>query len=144
MQMVTRFPGGARVDTEYGPYVVRTDQPRQAGGEGNAPTPFATFLASIGACAGTYVLAFCRKRALPTDGIQIVQTMDSDRTTGMITGVHLAIQVPSEFPEKYRNALIHAVEQCTVKRHLEATPALAITTQVEVSQEGAAYETHPY
>ena len=75
MQMVTRFPGGARVDTEFGPYVVRTDQPPQAGGEGSAPTPFATFLATFGACAGAYVLAFCRKRGLPTDDIRIVETI---------------------------------------------------------------------
>lgn len=133
MQMVTRFPGGARVDTAFGPYVVRTDQAPQAGGEGSAPTPFATFLASIGACAGTYVLAFCRKRALPTNQIQIVQTIDSDRTTGMVTAIHLAIQVPPDFPDKYHDALIRAVEQCTVKRHLEAVPVLAIMAQVEVS-----------
>lgn len=133
MRMVTRFPGGTRVDTEFGPYVVRTDQPPQAGGQGLAPTPFATFLASIGACAGAYVLAFCRKRGLSTDGIQIMQTMDSGTGTGLVTAIHLAIQVPAEFPEKYRDPLIRAVEQCAVKRHLEATPVLAIETRVEVA-----------
>src|SRR5689334_21566360 len=118
MQMLTRFPGGARVDTEFGPYVVRTDQPPKAGGEGTAPTPFAMFLASIGACAGSHVLAFCRKRELPTDAIQILQTMETDPATGMVTEIQLHIQVPVEFPEKYRAALVRAAEQCTVRRHL--------------------------
>lgn len=132
MQMVTSFPGGARVDTAFGPWVVRTDQPPQAGGEGSVPTPFATFLASIGACAGAYVLAFCRKRDLATDGIQILQTMHGDRATGMVTTVDLAIHLPPGFPEKYREPLVRAAEQCTIKKHLDSPPLIVISTAVDV------------
>ena len=131
MQMVTRFTGGARVDVAFGPFVVRTDQPPHAGGEASAPTPFATFLASIGACAGIYVLGFCRARGLSAEGIEIVQTMDADRATGMVTAIHLAIHVPAAFPEKYHGALIRAAEQCTIKKHLEAPPRFEITTQAD-------------
>jgi len=73
MEMEITFPGGARVDATFGPYIVRTDQPPQAGGEGSAPTPFATFLASLATCAGIYVLEFCRQRGLPTAGIRLIQ-----------------------------------------------------------------------
>jgi hypothetical protein len=48
MEMEITFPGGARVDASFGPYVVQTDQPSAGGGEGSAPTPFAVFLASLG------------------------------------------------------------------------------------------------
>ena len=58
MEMVIDFPGGKRVDAHFGPFTVMTDQPPQGGGMGSAPTPFATFLASIGTCAGIYVLGF--------------------------------------------------------------------------------------
>ena len=136
MQMVTRFSGDARVDVAFGPFVVRTDQPPHAGGEGSAPTPFATFLASIGACAGTYVLAFCRARGLSTEGIEIVQTMDTDRARGMVTAIHLDIQVPAGFPEKYHEALIRSAEQCTIKRHLDSPPRIEITTQAGVRAAG--------
>jgi putative redox protein len=132
MQMVTRFSGGARVDVEFGPFVVRTDQPPHAGGEASAPTPFATFLASIGACVGTYVQAFCEARHLPTEGIRIVQTMDVDRTTGMVASIHLDIHVPAGFPEKYREPLIRAAEQCAVKKHLDAPPRIEVTTLTDV------------
>ena len=132
MQMVTRFTGGARVDVAFGPFVVRTDQPAHAGGGASSPTPFATFLASIGACAGIYVLAFCRERGLPTEGIEIVQTMDTDRSTGMVTAIHLAIHVPASFPVKYHGALVRTAEQCTIKKHLEAPPRFEITTQVDL------------
>lgn len=132
VRMITRFSGGARVDVEFGPFVVRTDQPPHAGGEASAPTPFATFLASVGACAGTYVLAFCRARQLPVEGIRIVQTMDVDRASGMVTTIHLDIHLPPAFPAKYREALIRAVEQCTIKKHLDAPPRFEITTKAEV------------
>ena len=60
MEMIVTFPGGARVDAQFGPHTIATDQPPQAGGEDSAPAPFALFLASIGTCAGIYVLGFCR------------------------------------------------------------------------------------
>ena len=35
--MRVSFPGGKRVDAEYGGHTIRTDQPPQGGGEGSAP-----------------------------------------------------------------------------------------------------------
>ena len=80
-EFIIDFPGGARVDAHFGPYTVNTDQPPMGGGEGSAPTPFSVFLASIGACAGIYVLGFCRQRGLPTAGIRLVQRMEMDPHT---------------------------------------------------------------
>ena len=131
MEMVIDFPGGARVDAHFGPYTVMTDQPPQGGGEGSAPTPFALFLASLGTCAGIYVLGFCRQRGLPTEGIRVVQRMHSDPASGMLGLVELEIQVPPSFPEKYHEALIRSASQCAVKKHLEAPPAFDVKTVVK-------------
>jgi len=131
MEMIIDFPGGARVDAHFGPYTVNTDQPPMGGGEGSAPTPFAAFLASIGTCAGIYVLGFCRQRNLPVDGIRIRQRMHSNPMTGMVERIDLEIQVPPGFPEKYRPSLIRSAELCAVKKHFESPPQFAITT-VEV------------
>jgi ribosomal protein S12 methylthiotransferase accessory factor len=128
MEMIITFPGGARVDAAFGGHVVRTDQPSRGGGEDSAPTPFATFLASIGTCAGIYVLGFCRQRDLPTDGIRLTQRLEVDRQTGMVTRVMLDIHVPGSFPEKYRDALVRAAEQCAVKKHMEHPPRFEVAT----------------
>lgn len=130
MEMIVTFPGGARVDAEFGPYTIRTDQPSQGGGQGSAPTPFATFLASIGTCAGIYVLGFCKQRGLPTEGIRIVQRMEPNPVTGLIGKVALDIQVPPEFPEKYYAALVRSAEQCAVKKHMENPPVFEVKTVV--------------
>ena len=129
MEMIIDFPGGARVDAHFGPYTIPTDQPPTGGGDGSAPTPFAVFLSSMGTCAGIYVLGFCRQRGLPTDGIRIVQRMHSNPITGMVGKVDLEIQVPPNFPEKYRPSLIRSAELCAVKKHFEQPPVFEIMTK---------------
>jgi ribosomal protein S12 methylthiotransferase accessory factor len=134
MEMLIDFPGGARVDAHFGPYTVMTDQPPVAGGEGSAPSPFNYFLASLGTCAGIYVLGFCQQRGLPTDGLRIIQRMHNDRATGMVGKIELEIQVPPTFPEKYLPSLIRSAELCAVKKHIENPPQFEITTKaVEIA-----------
>jgi ribosomal protein S12 methylthiotransferase accessory factor len=130
MEMMIDFPGGARVNAHFGPYTLQTDQPPAGGGEGSAPTPFATFLASLGTCAGIYVLGFCKQRSLPTEGILIIQRIHTDPASGMVAKIDLEIQVPPTFPEKYLPALIRSAEQCMVKKHIEHPPQFDIYTKV--------------
>jgi ribosomal protein S12 methylthiotransferase accessory factor len=126
--MIIDFPGGARVDAHFGPYTIHTNQPIQAGGEASAPTPFATFLAALGTCAGIYVLGFCQRRGIATDGLRLVQHVETDPDTGMVRLVRLEIELPADFPEQYRAAVIRAAEQCAVKKHLEHPPTFEIRT----------------
>ncbi len=131
MDMVIDFPGGAKVDAHFAGFTVRTDQPPQGGGEGSAPTPFALFQASLGTCAGIYVLGFCRQRGLPTEGIRLTQRTVPEPGTGMVGRIELDIEVPPGFPEKYHEALIRAASQCAVKKHLEHPPAFDVRTVVK-------------
>ena len=128
MEMLIDFPGGARVDAHFNQFTIKTDQPAQGGGESSAPTPFATFLASLGTCAGIYVLGFCRQRGIPAEGIRLLQRMESNPQTGLVSHVTLDIQLPPDFPEKYREAVIRAAEQCAVKKHFEYPPAITVST----------------
>jgi len=130
MEMLIDFPGGARVDAHFGPYTVMTDQPPMGGGAGAAPTPFALFLASLGTCAGIFVLGFCSQRGLPSDGIRIIQRADKDPLTGLLANVELEIQVPPSFPEKYYPALVRSADQCLVKRSMDNPPQFNIFTKV--------------
>lgn len=124
MEMIIDFPGGSRVDAHFGKFTVATDQPPLA----SAPTPFAVFLSSIGTCAGIYVLGFCQQRGIATDGVRIVQHVYSNPLTHMVDKIDLDIQVPGNFPDKYRESLIRSAELCAVKKHLENPPAFEITT----------------
>jgi putative redox protein len=129
MDMIIDFPGGARVDAHFGHFTIKTDQSPAGGGEGSAPAPFDTFLASLGTCAGIYVLGFCKQRGIPTDGIRILQRAHHDPATGMIGKIDLEIQTPVDFPEKYLPALIRSAEQCKVKKTIERPPQFEVYTK---------------
>jgi len=124
MEMEIVFPGGARVDAISGDMVITTNQ------DGSAPTPFGLFLASIGTCAGIYVLSFCQQRGLPTGNLRIIQRMSTNPLTRLIDHIELDIQLPPDFPEKYREAVIRAASQCAVKKHLENPPVFDVHTSV--------------
>jgi ribosomal protein S12 methylthiotransferase accessory factor len=128
MEMIIDFPGGARVDAHFNSYTIPTDQPPPSG-EASAPTPFEVFLASLGTCAGIYVLGFCRKRGIATEGMRIIQRVHSHPATGMAEKIELEIQVPPSFPREYHSALIHSAELCKVKKTIEQPPQFEIVTK---------------
>lgn len=127
MDMEITFPGGARVDARMNGTIVMTDQPPQAGGEGSAPSPFALFLASIGTCAGIYVLSFCRQRGIPTDDIRLVQRQHTDPSTGMVDRIEVMIDLPPDFPQQYLESVVRAADLCAVKKHLANPPEVVVS-----------------
>jgi putative redox protein len=128
MNMRIYFPGGKKVNAEYNGFVHRTDQAKAGGGENSAPSPFELFLASLGTCAGFYVLSFCQQRGIDAAAIEIRQSMERDPQTHLITMVNIEIVLPASFPEKYRAAVIQAAQLCTVKKHLENPPKFNLFT----------------
>ncbi len=127
MEILVDFPGGLRVDAHVREFTIPTDQPPLA----SAPSPFELFLASIATCAGIYVLGFCQKRGIPTEGIHVVQRTQSNPLSGMIEQIDIEIMVPPSFPQKYFDSLIRAAELCKVKKHLEQPPVFNVTTNAE-------------
>ncbi len=133
MEMKITFPGGKRVNAEMGGFVIPTDQPVEGGGAGSAPTPYDYFLASLGTCAGIYVLSFCQLRQIATEGLAITQRMefDSDQDGRKILAkIIMDIDLPHGFPEKYRNAIVKAAELCTVKKVLMDPPEFEINANL--------------
>jgi putative redox protein len=125
MMQIT-FPGGRVVEAAYRGHTIRTDQPRNAGGEDSAPAPFDLFLAAIGTCAGYYALRFCQERELPTEGLGVTLETEQSDGRGRVTAVRLEVALPPDFPEKYRPAIVRAAEHCKVKAHIEEPPRFEV------------------
>lgn len=124
------FPGGMRVDAGYKGFVIKTDQPTYAGGDGLAPSPFDLFLASIATCAGFYVLFFCQKRGISTEKIAVAMNTRKNSETKMIEKIILEVQLPPEFPEKYEKAVLKAVDGCAVKAHILNPPSFEVEAKI--------------
>ena len=125
--MEITFDGGKVITAHIHGHTVKTDQPVNSGGENSAPSPFELYLASIGTCAGIYVKSFCDNRKIPADKIKIIQTSQYDKETGLPTDIKLDIQLPPDFPEKYKASLIHVAELCKVKKSIANPPKFEIT-----------------
>ena len=126
--MKVTFPGGTRVDASYKGFVIGTDQPVYQGGSGSAPAPFDLFLASIATCAGWYVLSFCQQRKISLDGASVILETERRPQGKMIDNIVITIQLPPDFPDKYKGAVIKAVNLCAVKKHMEIPPSFSVIT----------------
>jgi len=133
MEMKISFPGNLKVDAEYNGFTIQTDQPLGGGGDGTAPAPFDMFLASLGTCAGIYVVAFLRQRGFDPSEAGITMTTEYDMDKGLIGRIAFNVDLPEGFPEKYEAAIIRAVDQCAVKRHMVDPPEFAVTTSRRVA-----------
>jgi ribosomal protein S12 methylthiotransferase accessory factor len=131
MDMLITFPGNKKVDSTYKGFTVHTDQPVSEGGENTAPEPFDLFLASIGTCAGIYVSSFCRERQVDTTDLRLILSFSHNATTGMVEQIDIQIKLPSDFPEKYKAAVIRTAEMCFVKKHLSAPPRFHIAASIQ-------------
>ena len=133
MEIKITFTGGKKVNAEIDGMVIPTDQPKKYGGEGSAPTPYDHFLASIGTCAGIYVLSICEERKTSTDRVSVVERFETEKKGDkvVLTKIILEVIVPPEFPEKYHNALIKVIDQCAVKKTIMNPPKFAIRTIVK-------------
>lgn len=126
--MEITFPGGVQVNAQFNGFEVSSDQPERNGGQNSAPSPFDFFLASLGTCAGFFALRFCQQRELPTDGLRLQLTTERNAETKRLDRVDITMQLPTDFPEKYRSAIIRATDQCAVKKALLDPPEIEIIT----------------
>jgi putative redox protein len=126
--MEITFEGGKVVTAHTRGHLIRTDQPLDNGGDNSGPTPFDLYLASIGTCAGVYVKSFCDNRQIPTDNIRIIQSTEFDEATGLPVNITVDIQLPPDFPEKYRASVINVAELCKVKKSIAKPPEFSVIT----------------
>jgi putative redox protein len=124
--MEITFDGGKVVTAHTHGHSIRTDQPVDNGGDDTAPAPFDLYLASIGTCAGIYVKSFCDNRRIPTDKIKIIQKTEFNEESGLPVTLTIDIQLPADFPEKYKASVISVAELCKVKKSIANPPEFKI------------------
>ena len=124
--MEVGFPGGLAVSASFRGHEILSDQPQKVGGGDIAPPPFDLFLASIATCAGFYALRFCQSRDIATEGLTATLEPIRDPETHRIGRIRIDLQLPPGFPSRYRQAILRAVDQCAVKRHILEPPEFVV------------------
>jgi ribosomal protein S12 methylthiotransferase accessory factor len=130
--MTVSFPGGVMVDATFRGLTVRTDQPESAGGTNTALSPFDLFLASIATCMGYYALRFCQERDLSTEGLRLTLEPMRDEDLKRVATLRIVLELPTQFPDKYRPAIARAVDHCAVKKHILEPPRFELIVENDV------------
>lgn len=121
------FPGNLVVESKIGDFTIRTDQPAESGGDNSAPSPSELFTASIATCAGFFALRFCRERNIDTSDMSLRMGYDWNAETKRYGTFSIELKLPEGFPDKYRKAIVRAMDQCVVKQHILEAPAFEVT-----------------
>ncbi len=125
------FAGNKKVDAHFRGFTLKSDQPVADGGENTAPSPLEIFLASIGMCAGFYIISFCQSRSISTSNMSMTQTVIRNDKTHMVEKIMIDINLPPDFPEKYKAAVVKSAQSCSVKKFLDAPPEIQIEAKVQ-------------
>lgn len=125
-EMLVSFPGGKRVEAQYGDFQIHSDQSVKDGGGGSAPEPYDYFLASLATCAGVYALGFCQRRDLPTEDLRVILSWQREEKTRRMATISIKVETPPDFPEKYLRPLVRAVNQCAVKKTILDPPEFLV------------------
>lgn len=131
MEMNVFFPGAKKVNATYKGFIIETDQSKREGGDESAPAPYDLFLASLGTCAGIYIVNFCQKRGIDTSGIKVRLQFEKNKKKHLTEAIRIHIDLPPEFPPKYKTAVVKAAELCTVKRNILDPPKFDISAEIQ-------------
>ncbi|HOP61337.1 MAG TPA: osmotically inducible protein OsmC, partial [Candidatus Saccharicenans sp.] len=60
------------------------------------------------------------------EGIYLTMSTERSPESRLVKNIKLEIHLPESFPDKYREAVVKAADQCAVKAHLEQPPSIEI------------------
>jgi putative redox protein len=69
-----------------------------------------------------------QQRGIDPAGAKLIMRPRYNPAVGLIDHIELELTTPPGFPEKYRDAVVNAMELCAVKKHLAQPPAFSVTT----------------
>jgi putative redox protein len=126
-RMDVRFVAGESYEVAVRGHRVLVDQPADAGGQDDAPTPTELFVASLATCVAFYAGRYLTRHGYSRDGLAVSADFDmaADRPA-RVSSVRLTVHVPAGLPAGRWPALRAVASHCTVHNSLAVPPAVAI------------------
>jgi uncharacterized OsmC-like protein len=104
------------------------DQPVDAGGADQAPTPTELFAASLAACVAFYAGRYLDRHGLNRHGLRVHADFDlaTDRPA-RVAAIRVTVRPPDGFPAERVAALVAVAGHCTVHNTLTNPPEVTVT-----------------
>jgi putative redox protein len=120
------WDGGVRFTADIRGHKVPVDQPPQGGGTDSAPMPLELLPTALGTCVALYVQQFLVTRGLDATGMEVQVFTAPAANPHRVGQFAVTVSVPRGIPDKYRDAVRHAAESCTVHHTLTHRPDIAV------------------
>ncbi|HEV8434469.1 MAG TPA: OsmC family protein [Thermoanaerobaculia bacterium] len=127
--VIVRSRGEFRSDVEAGPHRFVIDEPVDAGGTAQGPTPYDLLAAALGGCT-SMTLHYCAKREkLPLDGVDVTVSHDRQYAkdcadcvsqAGFIHRFKVEIRLHGDLTPEQRERLLGIANRCPVKKTLSS------------------------
>ena len=127
MSLAVRNIGGLKFLAQTRKHEVILDQPEEEGGEDRGMTPVEVFIASLGACIGTYTVWFCERHKIATDGMRIDLSWTSGENPTRISQIRANVNLPVNVPQSIRPALVRAAKHCIIHNTLIRPPEVEVS-----------------
>jgi uncharacterized OsmC-like protein len=112
---------------EVGRHTLTIDQPKEAGGDGEGPTPVELFVASLAACVAHYAGSYLARHGLSADGLLVdADFAMADDSPARVASVSLAITPPVGLPENRRAGMLAVASHCTLHNTLYQPPQIDV------------------
>lgn len=127
MSLTIRNIGGLKFLAQSGKHEVIFDQPHEEGGEDKGMTPVDLFMAALGSCVGTYIVWFCKRHEIATDGMRIDVSWRFGETPLRFSQINLNANLPVRIPQNIKSALLRTAKHCTIHNTLTHPPEVEIS-----------------
>lgn len=127
--VLVRLRGAFRSEVEAGPHRFVIDQPLDAGGSAEGPTPYDALAAALGSCTAQTIHFFARREKFPLEGVDVRVRHDRQHArdcadcldkSGFIHDFHVEIALHGALTEEQRKALLKIATRCPVAKTLQS------------------------
>ncbi len=138
--LTTAYVGDMLFETAIGKHKIQFDVPSGMGGDNRAPTPPEVFIASLGSCVAAFVVQFCIKHEINTDGMSVDVSYEKASNPTRLTDIKVKVNLPNGTCKQRAKALQRVAEHCPVHETIESIEHVEI---VVADRDALALEAQP-
>lgn len=125
--VVVKLRGSFRAEIEAGPHHLVIDEPAEAGGGAEGPTPYDLLAAALGGCTGMTLQYYAKREKLPLEGVDVTITHDRQYAkdcadcmtqSGYIHRFTVTIRLFGPLDDAQRQQLLAVAHRCPVSKTL--------------------------
>ena len=136
--ITTVYKGDMLFETQIGSHTVVSDVPAKMGGKDRAPTPPQMFVASLGACIGAFVAAYCGSSGINNDDLKVDVSFDMADNPTRMRNIQARVYLPQGSCKGREKAVHRAAEHCPVHSSIDLFDGLDIEIVDSEKVEGEA------